>query len=486
MKPALLISLTLLAASLPAHAQSGLAASDAAVRSIVAGVFTGNSMAQLENMADTFGARLAATQGYDDAANWAAAQFRSYGIDDVRQESFTIPSTWQRGASSAELVAPLHRALHLQSVGWAPSTPPGGVEGEVVIVTDLAPKALDARADAIRGHIVLLDTNKTFAAGFNQTYADLKAAYQRFRSLGVPLLILPDAVPNNVLGDWTDVDNGDGIIQPLPMAELGMEDALLIRRLLDHGPVRLHAAMQNTIGGPATVHNVVAELHGTSNNGEWIVVSGHLDTWDLATGAQDNGTGVAMVLDSARVIAALPSRPLRSIRFILFNGEEPGILGSRNYVRQHAGELDRCVAVLNSDNGVGHPKGWKVAGRQDLADALAPIEKAYLAPFGATATSLEATFDTDHGPFYLHGIPALDLWVDMAHYQDIHHKSSDTFDKIDELTFHADTAVLAIGAYIVSNMPQPIARHIDHAAVAEILKQANLTGYLVAHGDWEP
>lgn len=488
MKSCLLACAVVLATLHPVavRAQTTGDATGDAVRAIVADVFTGNSMNMLEHMADWFGARLTGTQGYEDAASWAAAQFRSYGIDDVRLEAFTIPSTWRRGAATAEIVAPLHRALHLASISWSPSTPAAGAQGQIIIVTDLAPKALDAQAEAIRGHIVLLDTDKAFASGFNPSYGNLKAAYVRFRDLGVPLLILPDAVPNNVLGDWMDVDNGDARIQPLPLAELGMEDALLLRRLLDAGPVTLHVDINNIVGGPATVHNVVAELHGEGRGDEWIVAGGHLDTWDLSTGAQDNGSGSAMVLESARVIAALPHRPLRSIRFILWTGEEPGILGSRTYVRQHEHELDKCVAVLNSDNGVGHPKGWKVAGRQDLADALAPIEKKYLAAFGADGTSLEATFDTDHGPFYLHGIPAIDLWVDMSHYQDIHHKSSDTFDKVDALTFHADTAVLAISTYIVANMPQPIASHIDHAAVARIIKEANLTDYLVAHGDWQP
>jgi len=476
-----------LASALGTSAQQGSdAATDAAVRTIIGNIFTGPSTGVLQHMTDWFGARLTGTQEFEDAAQWGAEQFRSYGIDDVRLEGFTIPNAWRRGTASASIVAPLRRAIHLSSIGWSPSTPSSGAQGQMVIVTDIAPKALDTQAAAIRGHVVLLDTDKAFASGFNPSYANLKAAYLRFRDLNVPLLVLPDAVPNDVLGDWVDVDNGEAHVQPLPMAELGMEDALLIRRLMEQGPVTLHAEISNFVGGSTTVHNVVAELHGEGRGDQWLVVGGHLDSWDYNTGAQDDGSGAAMVLESARVLAALPHRPFRSIRFILWTGEEPGILGSRTYVRQHQTELDRCVAVLNSDNGIGRPKGWKVAGRQDLADALAPIEKKYLAAFDATGTTLETTFDTDQGPFHLQGIPAIEMWFDMARYDSIHHKPSDTFDKVDPLQFHADTAVLAISTYVIANLPQPIAPHIDHAAVGEILKQANLTDYLIAHGDWKP
>jgi hypothetical protein len=457
-----------------------------AVQSIIGRVFTGDSMALLQQLTDRTGPRLTGTPEYEDAATWAAEQFRTYGIQNVKLEGFTIPNGWRRGSARAEILSPIRRELQVASVSWAPSTPPSGASGEVILLSDLSPESVSAHAPAIRNHIVLIDTDKAFAAGFNQTYGNLQAAYRAFRDLGVPLLLLPDAVPNNVLGDWLDVDNGEAKIQPVPMAEIGMEDALLIRRLLAKGPVSLSADLRNTIIGPTTVHNVVAELPGSTHPDEWIVVGAHLDSWDLATGAQDNASGSVMVLEAARTIAALPQRPRRSIRFILWSGEEPGLMGSRTYVKQHATELDRCVAVLNTDWGVAHPKGWKVAGRTDLSEAMRAIESKYLAPLGASDMSLETTFDTDHGPFYLKGIPALDMWVDMTHYQDVHHKPSDTFDKIDALDLHAETAVMAVSAYIIADREEAIGAHISHDQVGEILRRANLTGYLTAHGDWQP
>jgi hypothetical protein len=458
----------------------------AEVKQIISSVFTSDSMATLQYLDDHLGVRLTGTEQYEHAAQWAMNQFRANGIPDVHLEAFTIASGWQRGSATGEVISPASRSLHVESVGWSPSTPPGGAQGEVVVVTDISPSNLAANAAAIRNHIVLLDTDRAFVAGFNQTYADLQAAYRTFRDLGVPAMLLPDAVPNNVLGDWVDVDNGDAKIQPLPLAEIGMEDALRLRRLMAQGKVTINITIKNDITGPQTVHNVVAEMRGSEKPDEWVLVGGHLDTWDLSAAVQDNGSGAVMVLETAKAIAALSSRPRRSIRFVLWTGEEPGIMGSRTYVKAHAAELDHCVAVVNSDHGVGRPLGFKLADRADVSRAMEPVEATYLYGLGATANSLEMTYDSDNGPFILHGVPTLDLWVDMTHYQDIHHKSSDTFDKVNALNMNADTAVVAATTYIVANQPAPIAPHIDHAHVAEILKKENQTGYLIAHGDWTP
>lgn len=298
--------------------------------------------------------------------------------------------------------------------------------------------------------------------------------------------MLPDAVPNNVLGDWLDIDNGKGEILPLPIAEIGLEDASLIRRLLAKGPVVIGFSYENRISGPVSSNSVIAEIHGSDKRDEWIVVGAHLDSWDLATGAQDDGTGVIMVLEAARAIASLPHPPRQSIRFALWTGEEPGLLGSRAYVQAHAKELDHCVAVVNTDNGAGKPRGWIVEGREDMKAALADLVPIYLKGYGADQVSLETTFDTDQGPFMLHGIPAFDLWVDDVAYNAVHHKSSDTVDKVDPAYFKTDGAIVAVLAYVIAQQEQPIGPHLNHAAVDEILKKAQLDGYLIAHGDWQP
>ena len=455
-------------------------------RQVAATVMSGPSMEKLEELCDRFGPRLTGTTAYDHAAEWAAAQLRAAGIQDVKLEPITVPNGWRRGWAEAYLYSPVQRKLHLESVSWTPSTPRGGVKAEVVVVSDLSEAALRANAAAIKGRIVLFDTGRVFADGFNKVYPRLAASYAIFKALGAQALVLPDAIPNNVLGDWVDIDNGKGEILPLPIAEIGMEDALLIRRLVSKGPVVIGFSYENQISGPVSSSSVIAEIHGSDNPEEWIVVGSHLDSWDLATGAQDDGTGAIMVLEAARAIASLPHPPRRSIRFALWTGEEPGLLGSRAYVQAHAKELDHCVAVVNTDNGAGKPRGWIVEGREDMKAALADLVPIYLKGYGADQVSLETTFDTDQGPFMLHGIPAFDLWVDDVAYNAVHHKSSDTLDKVDPAYFKADGAIVAVLAYIIAQREQPIGPHLNHAAVGEILKKTQLDGYLIAHGDWQP
>jgi hypothetical protein len=174
------------------------------------------------------------------------------------------------------------------------------------------------------------------------------------------------------------------------------------------------------------------------------------------------------------------------VRFALWGGEEQGLLGSYAYAQSHKSELSHCVAVLNTDNGSGHPKGWKVEGRKDLRDAMQPWSDGLLKDLSGGELSLETTYDTDHGPFLLEGVPALDLWVDLSTYFDIHHKASDTIDKVDQLDFKGGEAIVAVTAYAMAQTEKPIAPHIDHRAVAEILKDAKLDEFLEHVGVWRP
>ncbi|MFL6281529.1 MAG: M28 family metallopeptidase, partial [Pyrinomonadaceae bacterium] len=208
-------------------------------------------------------------------------------------------------------------------------------------------------------------------------------------------------------------------------------------------------------------------------------------SWDFGTGAQDNGAGVAQVLEAARAIASMPRPPRRSIRFALWGGEEQGLLGSAAYARAHESEMKTCIAALNTDNGAGHPKGWQYEGREDLRAALEPFGE-LLSGLGGEGLSEETTFDTDHGHFMLAGVPALNLWVDMEHYEEIHHKASDTLDKVDAHDLAAGAAVLAVTAYAIAEQPEPFAPRLDHKGVAEILQKAGLDEFLTTIGVWKP
>jgi hypothetical protein len=451
---------------------------------LTSAIYNGPSMATLRDLSDGFGGRLTGSPAYNKAAEWAASQFRSYGIQNVQLEPFTMQSGWQRGGASGEIVAPSPRRLHVESLGWSPSTPQGGVQGQVLMLDDVDDATLKTAVADAKGKIVFYNMEKIFAHGWTKKFKPLIASITAFHDAGALAVVFPDREKNNVLNAEAPVWGSQ--LSKLPGAQIGMEDWELIERHAEKGSVTVHLDLQNQTGGPIQVNNVIAEIRGSEKPDEWILIGAHLDSWDFGTGAQDNGTGSTMVLEAARAIATLGKAPRRSIRFALWGGEEEGILGSYAYTQAHLADLAKCVAVLNTDNGSGHPKGWKVEGRPDVEAAMKPISESLLKGLSGDGLSQEVTYDTDHGPFMLQGVPVLDLWVDMKPYFEVHHKSSDTFDKVDPILFKADAAIVAITAWAIAKDPQPIAPHIDHAAVAEILKKAELDELLTWVGQWKP
>jgi carboxypeptidase Q len=451
---------------------------------LAASIYTGPSMATLGELTDTVGGRLTGSPAYVRSTEWAAGKFRSYGIENVRLEPFKIDAVWQRGTATGAMLAPLPRPLNVASIGWGPSTPAGGVQGPVVMVADVAREVLRSREAELPGKIVFLDTAKIYADGYGKAIPKMQAAWLTFKKVGVLAVIVPDREQNNVLNAHGAMWGAK--LLPLPGAEVGMEDSKMIQRDLERGPVTIQLTIDNKTSGEMTVNNVVAEIRGSERPDEWILIGAHLDSWDFGTGAQDNGTGAISVLEIGRALMELGKAPRRSVRLALWGGEEEGLLGSYAYSQTHKDELDKCVAVLNTDNGAGHPKGWKVEGREDLKKAMQPWSDGLLKDLNGGDLSLDTTYDTDHGPFLLQGIPALDLWVDESHYFEIHHKSSDTLDKVDSLDFKGGEVIVAVTAYAIAQSETPIAAHIDHEAVSEIIKKAKLEDMLVNVGVWKP
>ena len=483
--PAALTALTAMLCTLPVPGWSQQPSENKAVTDqLAASIYNGPSMATLGELADGIGGRLTGSPAYVRSTEWAVAKFRSYGIQNVRLEPFMIAAGWQRGTASGAMLSPLSRPLNLASMGWAPSTPAGGVQGTVVLISDVEPDTLRSHAEAIRGKIVFLDTTKVYADGYGKALPKIEAAWKVFQKAGVLAVITPDREKNNVLNAH------DGLwgarLLPLPAAEVGMEDAKLIQRELERGTVTIQMTIENKTSGEMKVNNVIAEIRGGERPDEWILIGAHLDSWDFGTGAQDNGAGAVSVLEVGRALMSLGKAPKRSIRLALWGGEEQGLLGSYAYTQTHLRELNDCIAVLNTDNGAGHPKGWKVEGREDLKKALQPLSEGVLKDMDGGDISMEATYNTDHGPFMLQGIPALDLEVDMTHYMEVHHKSSDTLDKVDALDFKGGEAIVAVTAYEIAQSETPIAPHIDHEAVDEIIKKAKLEDMLVNVGVWKP
>jgi carboxypeptidase Q len=402
------------------------------------------------------GPRLTGSASYRRAAAWSAERFRAMGLTRVALEPFTIERGWERVSAHARIVAPADRPLHVESLGWMPSTPAGGVDADLVALDTFSLDAIAAMR-SLKACIALLPEGDP--PGDAATSARARLAFaEALRAAGVVAMLSPDSDSGNQLSA-----RGFGfgtVIGVLPAAQIGRDDAQDLRGLLARGPVRLSLELTNRITpAAAEVDNVIADLPGRDNPDEWVLVGAHLDSWDFGTGAQDNATGVAMVLEAARAIAAVRPPPRRSIRFALWGGEEQGQIGSTAYARAHAAELDRVVAHLNSDAGTGRVIGWTAPGRGDLIRAVRPLTQDFLNELGAGTfdESLRYAFQSDGAPFIRAGIPTLDMNADDTKYEDIHHTAADTMERVDTRALAVGAAAVAATAYAIADAPGRVA-----------------------------
>jgi hypothetical protein len=433
----------------------------------------GHSLQYLKELTDGFGGRITGSEAYRQASEWTADQFRASGITHVKLESFTMPNGWERISAQAHMITPLKRPLHILSYGWSPSTPAGGVRGEVLYLRHIMSQdAIMQHADKIKGRVVLISGESFFR---DEEFLDSKyiASKRLLKDLGALALLIRGPEQNNVTSSWDDMWGGK--LEPLPIAEIGMEDGKLIQRLLEKGPVSIDLQCENTITGPVEVSNVIAEIRGREKPDEWILISAHLDSWDQGTGALDGASGCAMVLEAARTLAQLKVPPKRSLRFILWGGEEQGLVGSNAYFRSHQSEIKNCVVSINTGLGAGLPQGWTIRGNNDLKKAVQALSQT-LTGLGGDGLKTEIKFEelTDWETPFLAGVPTLDLWMDLGSFWDVHKKPGDTFDKVDSHNLAVSTAIVAATAYWIAEQPTLIMSHLDQNAIDTILKKAEV------------
>lgn len=260
---------------------------------------------------------------------------------------------------------------------------------------------------------------------------------------------------------------------PLPVLSIASEDAAFLRRLIDKGPVKMRIESQNSFYfGPGVERNVVADLKGEDGR-EIVVLIAHFDDWDLAQGANDNGTGVAVILEAARIFKRLGIRPRHTIRFVFVSGEEQFSNGSRAYIEQHREDLDATRAVFNVDIGANPVTGFRIHGRTDMGAASRELLKP-LAPLGADGVFLEADLDGDHDRFILAGIPAYSLYAGEAVWGVCHHTVLDTFERVDPQMVRLQTAIMAVAAYSFAGADQRPGPRLDRAQVQDLLKRTGL------------
>jgi carboxypeptidase Q len=457
-----------------------------AVRNLIGEVMVNGQAYEYDRqLADNIGPRLTGSDNYNHAVTWTQEQFRTLGLTNVHTEPFNMPALWEPEVpASGNITSPRLQALHIYSAGWSPSTPDAGISGTVLYLPAILPiDKLEAMKDKINGHIVLVD-NQSF--GEHQSIGDLIKALVLLSTFSPQAVLLTGSANGTQNADSLTFD---GQLSPFPVAQIGREDELLIKRFLDKGPVTVQFSFKNHIRPATQVMNVVADLPGRDLPNEFVIVGGHLDSWHPGTGAQDNGTGAATVLDVARSVHALGRPPRRTMRFILFGGEEEGLVGSTAYTKQHVADMPSIDAVLISDTGAQPAKGWYLMAREDEKQALAPIEP-LLAGLGSNGTSAdtEFLFETDHAGFDVLGVPTLVLWNATDKYFKLHHQASDTFDSVVQPDLTQGVATTAATAYAIADAAQPFAPHYTPTQVEDMLKKANeLENYKVLKSNnWVP
>jgi carboxypeptidase Q len=451
---------------------------DVAERIVGAAMSRRGAISFLETLTDTIGGRVTGSPESLQASELILKELRAAGFDNARLEEYSLASRWQRGPASGWVVSPVKQPLYVGSYGWAPGTK-GRVEVPLLTVVATADGKLSEDPAKLRGAAVLvtieIGTN-TFAA--NYVVMRSRTARQLARAGAVAMLI-PSEKPDRML-----YTSAAGLYPraPLPILSVAKEDTLFLRRLLAKGEVKIGLDVQNSFdehladGSLPKERDVIADLPGSSPE-EVVLLGAHFDSWDPAQGADDNGSGVAAVLEAARILKSLNVKPKATIRFAFFSGEEQACLGSRAYVDAHKEQMDHLWSALIMDNGGLAPTGFSLHGRDDLETPLKQ-RLADLSRIGAGEIVSGGDLYSDDETFVVAGVPALSLEVVPSDYDNRHHTIIDTFDKIEPRSLALDTAALALASYFIANADRPPGRRLSPAEVDDLLKKTGQAEYV--------
>ena len=408
----------------------------------------------LKVLTDEIGPRLTGSPPDSRAQQWALKEMRSIGLSNVRGEEWQLERGWRRGYARAQLVIPFHLDLAVASYGWSGSTPNGGAEADVVLVDSVALE-LEAQEHSANwpGKILLLTPKDPKHFDLFKSMSDLPAflaAAASAHAIAIingdprPGILLPHTGPIGLPFHRTD----------LVVLDMASEQRDLIARTVQLGKAgRVKIDVQNEFTrGAVPSRNIVGEIPGSDYPEQVVVLGAHLDSWDLGTGAVDDGFGVAAVLGSAKAILSAGVKPKRTIRFILFTGEEQGLLGSHAYLKQHQAEARNFVCAVVLDWGSGPITRFPLAGHDEFAAPMQELFRSSKALASVTTSPGYLTF-TDAYSFTLAGIPGIAPLQDSPNYTTVGHSAADTLDKVNESTLNQDTAMMASMAIWIADYP---------------------------------
>jgi carboxypeptidase Q len=400
----------------------------------------------VESLTTEVGPRLAGSEADARAVAWAKAKFEALGYDKVWTEPVTFPK-WERRSERADVLGAHAQPLTLTALGGSPG---GTVEAEVVRFADLA--ALEAAPDDSLGNKIAFVDYRMERARDGSGYGPGSRVRSRGPSAairkGAIAFLMRSAGTDSHRNPHTGITRFDDGLTPVPSAALSVPDAEQLARLIALGPVRVRLALDCGWNGETTSHNVIGEIKGRGKRDEVVVIGGHLDSWDLGTGAVDDGAGVAITMSAGHLIGKLKQRPARTIRVIAFANEEQGLYGGKAYADKYADAVAKHQIVAESDFGAGRIYAFNTSAPAHAQAAEAQIAQA-LKPLGIEPSDKGGP-GPDVGPIAERGAAWGWLAQDGSDYFDLHHTPDDTLDKIDPQALAQNAAAYAVFAYLAA------------------------------------
>jgi hypothetical protein len=434
---------------------------------IAAALADENSLNRLQYLCDRIGNRLSGSASLERAIEWSAAEMKKAGLENVQTPPVKVPH-WVRGKESAVMLTPVEKPLTMLGLGMSVGTPKEGIAGEVVVVSSFEQLTALGR-DKAAGKIVLY--NPAWE-GYGQTVIYRSEGASRAAELGAVAVLVRSMTGLSLQTPHTGAMNYAEGIAKIPAAALSVEHAALIQRLVSGGTkVRVRLTMEAHREADASSHNVMGEIRGREKPEEVVVLGGHIDSWDIGQGANDDGSGIMAAFEAVALIKKLGLQPRRTIRVCFWVNEENGGAGGAAYRKMVGDTIANHVAAIEMDGGAEKPIGFGFGGSEgggrrrgrvrspappppspaafqravEIGKLLESIEGGKISPGGGGA---------DIAPLLADGVPGFGVRTVGTHYFDWHHTEADTFDKIVPREFQLNVASLAVLSYVLADMPE--------------------------------
>jgi carboxypeptidase Q len=420
-------------------------------RIIAAALADSAAYKRLGDLVDTFGHRFSGSESLERAIDWIIAEMKKDGLQNVRGEPVMVPR-WVRGRESVELLSPRIDTLAMLGLGGSIGTPAQGIEAEVMVVSSF--DELKRRAAEARGKIVLFDVPFT---NYGETVQYRSNGAVEAARVGAVASLIRSVASGSMRSPHTGGMRYDSTVTRIPAAALSVEDAMMLHRMIERGQkVRVRLKMEARTLPDAQSRNVMGEIVGRERPDEVVVLGGHIDSWDVGQGAMDDGGGVVAAWEAVRLIQKLGLKPRRTIRVVGWTNEENGTRGGNGYRDAHRDQLDKHIFAMESDGGVFKPLGFGFNGSDEAFAIVQQVGK-LLEKIGSGQIT-RGGGGADIGPIMALGVPGAGLQVDGTRYFWYHHSEADTLDKLDPHEVALCVATMAIMAYVIADLPQPLPR----------------------------